>query len=102
MSGLTFADAIECYEAIGHSLASAAPGSWKVIVVDVELEGIEVTIIDQYQATDGQYYEMPLIPTLGECFYRLARLVSSEQKGFYKKCRYILEPSGKYHADFVY
>ena len=102
MSALTFTDAIECYEAIGDSLASAAAGSWKVIVVDVELEGIEVTIISQYQAADGQYHDMPLVPILGECFYRLARLVSSEQKGFFKKCRYTLEANGKYHADFVY
>jgi hypothetical protein len=103
MSGkLSFSDAIECYETIGQSLASAVRAPWELIVVDAELQNVEVTLVKSYQDPDGRYHDMPFVPILGECFYTLARLVSSEQKGLYKKCHYVLEPSGKYNANFEY
>jgi len=46
--------------------------------------------------------DVPFIPTLGECFYRLARLVSTEEKGFFRKCAFRMAGDGKFDVKFEY
>lgn len=42
------------------------------------------------------------IAQLDECFYRLARLVSTGDKGLFNKCTFTLLSDGKYDTGFVY
>ena len=39
---------------------------------------------------------------LARNFYELARLLSTEEKGFFKSCIFKLYPSGKYDASYTY
>ena len=102
MAAIEFKDSLQCYAAIGSALSSAAPPTWQRITIDAALEGIRVSLVKLYETSDGQQHDMPFVPTLAEHFYWLARLVSTEEKGLFKKCRFTLERSGKYHADFQY
>jgi hypothetical protein len=100
---LQFGTQFECYQAIGSLIASAIEEPWDDARVDAELDGIEITLIKTYLPKGGgKRRDIPFIPTLGECFYRLARLVSSEDKGLFKKCTFTLHSDGKYSTDFVY
>ena len=100
---LQFDNQLECYQAIGGLIASAIDEPWTDARVDAELDGVEVTLIKTYLPKGGtKRRDVPFIPTLGECFYRLARLVSTEEKGLFKKCSFTLYSDGKYNTDFVY
>jgi hypothetical protein len=37
-----------------------------------------------------------------DCFFALARLTSTPEKGLFKKCRFTLLADGRYHTDFEY
>jgi hypothetical protein len=104
MSGM-FKDAIECYHAIGNTLANAAKGSsWDRIVVDATLDGMRVDAVVacwlEDQARPVRY--LTGVPRLALFMHELARLVSTEEKGLFKKCQFVLEKDGKFNADFVY
>lgn len=99
-----FKDVIECYQAIGRALADAAKDDWDKIVADITLDGERVDAVVTYWRADNK---APLgyltgVPMLARCFYELARLVSTEEKGLFKKCTFTLRSDGKYNTDFVY
>jgi hypothetical protein len=100
-----FTNAIECYQAIGALLAGAIPEAWTKIVVEATLDEEIVEIVKWYTA-DGdptdRHKSFPYLPMLPEHLYDLARLVSSEEKGLYRSCQFILWPSGKYDVSFDY
>jgi hypothetical protein len=100
-----FKDAIECYQAIGNTLTNAAKGSpWDRIVVDATLDGIRVDAVVacwlEGEAKPVRY--LAGVPRLALFTYELARLVSTEEKGLFKKCQFVLKKDGKFNADFVY
>ncbi len=102
MSALSFSDQTDCCQTIGKVLAAAVREKWQNITVEVQLSGIEVTLIKHYKNEHGISKDVPFIPILGECFYALARLVSTEQKGYFKSCTFVLEPNGEFNTQFVY
>jgi hypothetical protein len=99
-----FKDVIECYEAIGASLAKAAKKPWDRIIVNATLDGVRVDIrIGCW--LDGQPDAVEYltgVPLLARYVYELARLASTENKGVFKTCEFILYKSGKFAVDFNY
>jgi len=101
MAALKFSDQTECCEAIANALASAVKPPWRRIVVHASLNGIQVTLQKQYESEHGILADVPFIPTLGECFYALARLVSNQDKGLFKTCVFTLTPD-EFDVQYVY
>lgn len=99
-----FKDAIDCYQAMGKTLSAAAHAPWTRILVDATLADIRVDAVVTYW--DGKD-EKPTgylagVPRLAQYVYELARLVSSEEKGLFKKCRFELYSDGKFRVSFEY
>jgi len=100
---LDFRDQFECLEAIAIALADVMPEPWEELRVDVELEGPKVLIMKTYQpSSGGKRKDVPTVFSLGDWFPQLARLVSTEEKGFYKKCVFTLTKDGEYKAEYEY
>lgn len=93
-----------CYQAIGTALAKASDCPWDRISVDATLDGARVDAIVSCWK-DGA--EEPVsyltgVPRLASHIYDLARLVSTEEKGLFKKCYFSLKNDGKFDVNFVY
>jgi len=97
-----FKDAIECYQAIGATLAKSAPADWTSINADITLSGSRVDAIVSYTQGQGQAGHLTGIPMLANYFHQLARLVSSEDKGLFKRCRFSLTNDGKFDSNLEY
>jgi hypothetical protein len=99
-----FSDAIECYGAMGKTLASSARAPWTRILVDATLSGNRVDAVVSYW--NGETGEpagyLSGVPMLARYLYELARIVSTEEKGFFKKCCFGLTSDGKYDVNFEY
>ena len=103
----THTNPIECYEDIGRWLSEAVPEPWKNITIDFEIEEIddvcEYCIV--YRPTSNERLEKQFFvddTRFYDCFYQLARLTSTIEKGFYKKCHFVLNHDGCYEVDFEY
>lgn len=101
---IMFQDSIECYQAIGNALANAAKTPWDRIAVEATLDGVRVDVVAACwrESEPSPVAYLTGVPRLASYFYDLARLVSTEEKGLFKKCRFTLEKSGKYDMNFDY
>jgi hypothetical protein len=99
-----FSDPIECYQAIGNALANSAKESWDRIVVDATLDDMRVDVVVGCwrDGEDAAVEYLTGVPRLARFLYDLARLVSTEEKGLYKKCSFVLYKDGNYNVDFSY
>lgn len=103
----TYKNVLECYEAIGRFLTESVPEPWQSIVVDFEI--IEIDDVSE----DCIVYTPLKSPTVekqffinntnfANCFFQLARLTSTPEKGLFRKCKYALYQGGRYKVDFEY
>ena len=98
-----FRDQIESYQAIGSALATAAKTPWSSIKAEMALQGSQVDAVVSYiDADSGAMGYLTGVPMLARYFYELARLVSTEEKGLFKRCVFTLDRNGRYDANFVY
>ncbi|MFC0682931.1 hypothetical protein ACFFGH_34315 [Lysobacter korlensis] len=102
-----FANPFECYEAIGAWLAEAVPEPWEQITVEftiVEIDDVSEYCIwyrpKRWLAKEGQFFVDHTL--FDDCFFQLARLTSTPEKGLFKSCTFVLPSNGKYKADFEY
>jgi len=99
---MNFSDQIECCEAIGKTLANAAPSNWNKIIARIALDGDRIDAVVSYTLDTNVEGHLSGIPMLARYFYELARLVSSEEKGLFKQCLFTLNCNGKYDAKYIY
>jgi hypothetical protein len=99
-----FGDVIDCYQAMGKALSSSARTPWVRILVDAMLDGDRVDAVVSYWSsqTDKPAGYLTGVPMLARYVHELARLVGSEEKGLFKKCRFELLGDGKFNVDFEY
>lgn len=99
-----FDDVTACYQAIGTALAKASRSPWDRISVDATLDGARVDAIVSCWQGEGEKPVSYLtgVPRLASHIYDLARLVSTEEKGLFKKCHFNLRNDGKFDVNFVY
>ena len=105
---VVFNNAFECYDAIGQWLTDGVPEPWEEIAVEFEIiviDDVSEDVID-YLPSEGFFRKRKqfFINDTGfaECFFALAKLTSTPEKGLFKKCRYVLKKDGRYRADFEY
>jgi hypothetical protein len=104
----TYKNDFECYEAIGKWLTDEAPEPWKQITIEFEIEVIDdvceysIYYLPKrlWRRKEAQFFIDDT--NFWDCFYQLARLTSTPEKGFFKKCHFVLMQNGKYTADFEY
>lgn len=99
-----FSNPIECYQAIGNSLSGAAKEPWDRIVLDATLDDTRVDVVVGCwrNGETEAFLHLTGVPRLARFIYELARLVSTEEKGLFKKCIFTLYKGGKFNVDFVY
>jgi hypothetical protein len=102
-----FKNAFECYEKIGQWLSKEAPEPWEQITIDFEI--IEIDDVSEYmisyhpsQKKDSEKQFFIDDTNFDDCFFELARLTSSRERGFFRKCRFILNKDGTYKSAFEY
>lgn len=101
--GAIFRDQIECYQAIGSTLATAVKTPWSSIKAEIALKGSQVDAVVSYiDADSGAIGYLTGVPMLARYFYELARLVSTEENGLFKHCVFTLDRNGCYDTNFVY
>jgi hypothetical protein len=101
--GVMLRDQFECYQAIGSALATAAKNPWDSIKAEIALKGSQVDAIVSYvEAGSGATDYLTDVPMLARYFYKLARSVSTEEKGLFKRRVFTMERSGHYDAKFAY
>ncbi len=99
-----FSDPIECYQAIGNALSNAAKEPWDRITVDASLDGVRIDAVVSCWRDDQSQPVGYLtgVPRLASFIYDLARLVSTEEKGLFRKCSFTLLKSGEFKVKFDY
>ena len=103
----TFNDVLECYDYIGEFLLRHAPEPAERIVLEFEIEELdsvwETCIYYNPLKSPKKERQFEISDTrLSKCFFQLARLTSTPEKGLYKKCTYTLFHDGKYTVAFEY
>lgn len=102
-----FSNPFECYEAIGRWLTEEAPEPWVSITAHftiVEIDDVSNEQLDYVPKKSPKKVKQFFIDDTGfaECFFQLARLTSTPEKGFFKKCKFTLDQDGQYKVDFEY
>jgi len=102
-----FANAFECYEEIARWLSEEVPEPWEQILIDfeiIEIDDVSEYIIS-YHPSIKKYTEKQFFiddTNFHDCFFELARLTSTKERGFFKKCRFVLNKDGTYKSAFEY
>lgn len=101
---MTFVDQVECYGEIAKLLRGSVQEPWSDILLKVELDEESINLESTYSTGPQSTKRKEFLADhrLAECFYELARLVSTEEKGLFKNCTFTLRSDGKYSTEFVY
>lgn len=97
-----FPSQLECYEAIAQELATLAPSGWVSFDVEATLgEGaVNLVLVSTDAAGNTESNYDPI--HLDDYFWTLRTLVSTTEKGFYRKCKFKLLNTGEFNAEFDY
>lgn len=99
---MLFKEPIEYYQAIANELVEVIKEGWTSIEVEAELFNDSIDLEVVYFRSDGTEESRVITVMLADYFYELARVVSNEEKGLYKKCRFILKDDGSFDVNFKY
>ncbi len=97
-----FKDQVECYEAITNELVHIIKDQWDSVEIEAKTTGeSSINIKAVYFNARGKHsiIDFVMIPRY---FYELRKLVSTEDKGFYKVCKFKILNNGKYDTNFEY
>jgi hypothetical protein len=99
---LLYKDPVEYYQAIANELAEIIKDSWTSVEIEAVLfdESIDLEVV--YFRPDGSEESRVRTVMIADYFYELAKVVSTKEKGLYKKCKFILKNDGNFNVDFEY
>jgi hypothetical protein len=99
---LLFNDPVEYYQAIANELVEIINEAWTLVEVEAILFNDSIDLEVVYFRPDGSEESRVRTIMLADYFYELANVVSTEDKGLYKKCKFILKNDGNFDIDFEY
>jgi hypothetical protein len=99
---LLFNEPVEYYEAIANELSDVIKEPWVTVEVESKLYEESVYLKIVFFRSDGSRESDVDILMMPEYFYELARVVSTEEKGLYKECHFMLKNDGKFDVEFKY
>jgi hypothetical protein len=99
---------VVCLETIGRFLAQGAPEPWSEIAIKFTI--IAIDDVCEYVITykpkgykRGRPKQFFVDETdFHDCFFELAKLSSTKDRGFFETCVYTLRADGSYSTDFTY
>lgn len=97
-----FNDQLECYEAIANELFKIIPDQWDSVEIEAKLVGeSSIELIALYHNSYGKHsiFDCKMLPRY---FFELRKLVSPDNRGYYKACTFKLYSNGEYDTDFEY
>lgn len=106
-----YSDHLECSEAIAGFLVRNVPAPWRLIEVlvkvqhDIEMVTAELIFYPPEPGSKKKWFGIEDAAEdveFGDCFVQLAKLVSSPERGLFKRCKFSLEPDGQYRAEYEY
>jgi len=105
-----YSNYIECSEAIASYLMCNVPAPWRsieaLVEIDHEDEMVTSELIyypDQTGAKDWfAIHDGEEDAEFAACFRQLARLVSTPERGLFSKCKFTLQPDGRYRTEYEY
>ncbi|CCN72619.1 hypothetical protein [Vibrio nigripulchritudo] len=99
---MLFEEPLEYYQAIASELVETINETWISIEIEAILleDSIELEVV--YFRPDGSEESRVRSIMLADYFYELARVVSNESKGLYKKCNFTLKSNGTFDVNFEY
>jgi hypothetical protein len=94
----------EYYQAIGEDLLSLVQGPWVKIQATVERDEDFIQFETEITRPDGLIESDidPFLTNIPEYFSEIATLISTVEKGLFKKCIFLLNADGSYKADYEY
>lgn len=95
-------DPNDYYLAIAEELVNIINEPWVKVRVLVNRTDEYLDIQTVYDRPDGTSESDVYSAELGEYFFDLSNVVSTEDKGLYKSCVFVLYPDGNFNADFEY
>lgn len=90
------------YHAIAQELLNIIQEPWLSVRVEVIRTEDYLDIQTVYERPDGTSESDIYSAELGEYFFDLAKVISTEEKGLYKSCVFILQPDGSFNVDIGY
>jgi hypothetical protein len=99
-----FNDQIECNEAIARGMIRSVHEPWEEICLETDLDGNSTNLVLIYRPAGDDEFSGNVIPDikLAGYMFELSRLVSTPEKGFFKRCIFTVHSDGRYKADFTY
>ncbi len=98
-----FRDPLECYEAIGTVVNEAIHEPWVTATIEARRMGESIRFSMYYtRKRDGSEGTIPYSAHFLTYFSELAQLTSTEGKGLYATCTYVLHSEGRYDVKFTY
>ncbi len=97
-----FNDPVDYYQAIADELVDVISEKWTSIEIKAERFENSVDLMIVYFKPDGSEKSRVRTKMIPVYFFELARVVSDENKGLYKKCFYTLNDKGNFKVDFEY
>jgi hypothetical protein len=98
-----FRDQLECYQAIANDLITMTNQDWAKIQVEAtRTSDSSMNMVITSFLKDGREASLDKAGFLPFYFDSLANLVSTPEKGLYKKCTFILFKDGKFDSNFDY
>jgi len=99
-----FPDQIECCRAIASAMSRAVPEPWETVRAIAGLDEDSVDLLIEYRPRGRAEFtgNIPHIPMLARYFHELAPLVSSPDKGLFRRCVFTVQKDGRYNANYEY
>ena len=95
-------DPIDYYQAIGQELTDVITEEWSSIEIEAVRYENSIDLEIVYFRPDGSEESRVKTKMIPEYFFNLARVVSNEDKGLYKKCFFKMDSSGSFDVNFEY
>jgi hypothetical protein len=107
----SYADHIECSEAIARYLTANVPAGWSRIEAsvriehDIEMVTSELKYWPLASALGPEWFAIEDAEEdveFGNCFIQLALLIRGSDNDLFKQCVFSLSPDGRFHAKYEY
>ncbi|MGO3055360.1 MAG: hypothetical protein ACTID3_00340 [Halomonas sp.] len=99
---MTLETPADYYQAIADELMDVIQEPWTSIEIEATRRETSINTVIVYWRPDGTEESRVNTRMIPRFLYDLAKVVSDEEKGFYKKCHFVLKNDGSFNVDFEY
>lgn len=97
-----FKTSLEIFQKVSDIVLVQVREDWKEISVEAEIDEQIADLCVWYLDAAGEEKYFDITPDLTDCFVELRKLTGDPEKGFWTKCLFTLDSTGKFKTDFSY